>query len=135
MQNLSSLTEHYHGEDWDAIDVIGIDEAQFIPDLVEFVTSAADVLGKTVIVAGLDGDFLRRPFGQVIQCIPYANSVTKLDAMCSMCCDGTPASFTKKLDMDDTSIICVGSGEKFVSVCRMHYACTTRLMSRGIMRT
>lgn len=41
------------------LDVIGIDEAQFFGDLYEFCRKAADQEGKTVIVAGLDGDYLR----------------------------------------------------------------------------
>lgn len=45
------------------MDVIGIDEAQFFDDLLEFCQSAADLDNKTVIVAGLDGDFLR--YGKV----------------------------------------------------------------------
>lgn len=41
------------------LDVIGIDEAQFFEDLYDFCHIAADHDGKTVIVAGLDGDYLR----------------------------------------------------------------------------
>lgn len=41
------------------LDVIGIDEAQFFEDLYDFCREAADHDGKTVIVAGLDGDYLR----------------------------------------------------------------------------
>ena len=41
------------------LDVIGIDEAQFLTDLVSFCQFAADYEGKTLIIAGLDGDFLR----------------------------------------------------------------------------
>jgi len=44
---------------WMQLDVIGIDEAQFFDDLYEFCCKAADGDGKTVIVAGLDGDYLR----------------------------------------------------------------------------
>lgn len=44
---------------WMQLDVIGIDEAQFFDDLYEFCCKAADEDGKTVIVAGLDGDYLR----------------------------------------------------------------------------
>lgn len=44
------------------VDVIGIDEAQFFEDLYEFCCKAADHDGKTVIVAGLDGDYLRYCF-------------------------------------------------------------------------
>jgi thymidine kinase len=42
------------------LEVIGIDEAQFFEDLFEFCQSAADVDRKTLVVAGLDGDFLRQ---------------------------------------------------------------------------
>lgn len=45
--------------------VFAIDEAQFFPDLLEFCRWAADVEHRTVIVAGLDGDFRRKKFGQV----------------------------------------------------------------------
>jgi thymidine kinase len=41
------------------MEVIGIDEAQFFDDLLDFCQGAADLDNKTVIVAGLDGDFLR----------------------------------------------------------------------------
>lgn len=45
--------------------MFAIDEAQFLPDLLEFCTTAADVDRKHVVVAGLDGDFKRQRFGQV----------------------------------------------------------------------
>lgn len=44
---------------WWQLDVIGIDEAQFFEDLYDFCCEAADHDGKKVIVAGLDGDYLR----------------------------------------------------------------------------
>lgn len=47
---------------WLQLDVIGIDEAQFFEDLYDFCRNAADHDGKTVIVAGLDGDYLRYHF-------------------------------------------------------------------------
>ena len=45
--------------------VIAVDEAQFFPDLLDFCKQAADRDAKVVLVAGLDGDFRRRQFGQV----------------------------------------------------------------------
>lgn len=44
--------------------MFAIDEAQFFEDLMEFCVQAADQEGKLVLVAGLDGDFRRQPFGQ-----------------------------------------------------------------------
>lgn len=51
----SALSKH----DILQLDVIGIDEAQFFGDLYDFCREAADRDGKTVIVAGLDGDYMR----------------------------------------------------------------------------
>jgi Thymidine kinase len=47
------------------LQVIAVDEAQFFPDLLDFCAHAADCDAKVVLVAGLDGDFRRRQFGQV----------------------------------------------------------------------
>ena len=46
------------------LQVFAIDEAQFFEDLMEFCVQAAEQDGKLVLVAGLDGDFRRQPFGQ-----------------------------------------------------------------------
>lgn len=53
------------GQAYAATQVIAIDEAQFFPDLLQFCSHAADHEGKQILVAGLDGDFRRAPFGQV----------------------------------------------------------------------
>ena len=53
------------GEEYNRFQVIAIDEAQFLPDLLQFCAHAADVDGKHILLAGLDGDFQRARFGQV----------------------------------------------------------------------
>ncbi|KAG6523835.1 hypothetical protein ZIOFF_013722 [Zingiber officinale] len=70
------------------LDVIGIDEAQFFVDLYDCCYNAADCDQKIVIVAGLDGDYLRQRFGSVLDIIPLANSVTKLTASMSCAASG-----------------------------------------------
>ena len=65
VDTLASLKEVI-GLDYSSVDVIAIDEAQFFPDLVEFCTEASDHDNKYILVAGLDGDFRRQRFGQVI---------------------------------------------------------------------
>ncbi|KAK8576061.1 hypothetical protein V6N13_032624 [Hibiscus sabdariffa] len=100
------------------LDVIGIDEAQFFEDLYDFCCEAADHDGKTVIVAGLDGDYLRRRFGSVLDIIPIANSVMKLMARCEVC--GKQAQFTlRKTDERETELI--GGADVYMPVCRQHY--------------
>lgn len=105
-------------EAYNKLDVIGIDEAQFFEDLYDFCCSAADHDGKTVIVAGLDGDYLRRRFGSVLDIIPLADSVTKLTARCELC--GQRAFFTlRKIQETKTEVI--GGADVYMPVCRQHY--------------
>ena len=54
-----------HADVYRRCDAVAIDEAQFFGDLVDFALTAAERDGKQVILAGLDGDFRRQPFGQV----------------------------------------------------------------------
>ncbi|PNX92192.1 thymidine kinase-like protein, partial [Trifolium pratense] len=83
---------------------VTIDEAQFFEDLYEFCCKAADEDGKIVVVAGLDGDYLRRSFGSVLHIIPIADTVTKLTARCEMC--GKRAFFTlRKTEEKQTELI------------------------------
>lgn len=62
--SLGELRQHL-GDRYHEYNVIAIDEAQFLPDLLEFCTTAADIDHKHIVVAGLDGDFKRQRFGQV----------------------------------------------------------------------
>lgn len=100
-------------------DVVGIDEAQFFGDLFDFV-QRLDRTNTVLLIAGLDGDYMRRPFGQLFQCIPFCDSITKLNAMCSVCRDGTPGIFTKRTS-NGGDTISVGASDKYISVCSKHY--------------
>ncbi|KAG4394567.1 hypothetical protein AAZX31_20G052000 [Glycine max] len=62
LPDLLSFREKYGEDAYQKLDVIGIDEAQFFVDLYEFCCKAADEDGKTVIVAGLDGEALAQSF-------------------------------------------------------------------------
>ncbi|KAG0487251.1 hypothetical protein HPP92_009346 [Vanilla planifolia] len=105
-------------EAYNMLDVIGIDEAQFFEDLYDFCRIAADLDGKTVIVAGLDGDYLRRRFGAVLDIIPLADSLTKLTSRCELC--GRPAFFTlRKTEHIEKEVI--GGADVYMPVCRQHY--------------
>ncbi|XP_073280742.1 thymidine kinase a-like [Primulina huaijiensis] len=115
---LSSLREKLGADAYEKLEVIGIDEAQFFEDLYDFCSKAADHDGKTVIVAGLDGDYLRRSFGQVLDIIPIADSVTKLTARCEVC--GNRAVFTLR-KTDETKTKLIAGAEVYMPVCRKHY--------------
>lgn len=104
-------------------DVIAVDEAQFFVDLKDAVLSWVETLGKIVIVAGLNGDFRRNPFGQIIDLIPYSDTITKLTPFCSECIDkGTmkAAHFTKRTVISESEIL-IGGKEAYIPVCRECY--------------
>jgi len=94
--------------------VIGIDEGQFFSTVVEFAEKMAN-LGKIVIVACLDGTFQRKPFGRVLELIPVAESVTKLNSVCMRCYN--EAAFTKRLG-SETEVEIIGGADKYIAVCR-----------------
>lgn len=95
-------------------DIIGIDEGQFMDNLVEFCVDMANS-GKQVIVAGLDSDFLQRPFPRIAELIPKSEYVTKLHAVC-VCCQGV-ASFSRRLS-DSKDLEVIGGADEYVSTCR-----------------
>ena len=97
-----------------------IEEAQFFPDLVEFVLEAVEVYEKHVIIAGLDGDASRKPFGSLLELIPYADTIVKLKALCKKCRDGTEALFTSK-KTPDIATVDIGGSDKYEALCRKHY--------------
>ncbi|XP_077217048.1 thymidine kinase a-like [Tasmannia lanceolata] len=118
LPDLSMFKTKIGADEYEKLDVIGIDEAQFFEDLYDFCSKAADHDGKTVIVAGLDGDYLRRNFGSVLDIIPLADSVTKLTARCELC--GKRAFFTlRKTEETQTEVI--GGADVYMPVCRQHY--------------
>jgi thymidine kinase len=96
-------------------DVVGIDEGQFFPDIVEFCEEAANQ-GKTVMVAALDGTFERKAFGNIISLIPMAEKVTKLCAVCVYCTK--EAAFTKRV-IESRQIQLIGGAEMYKPVCRL----------------
>ena len=78
-------------------EVIGIDEGQFFPDVVEFSEEMAD-LGKTVIIAALDGTYQRKGFANILDLVPLAEHVIKLTAVCMICFED--GSYTKRITED-----------------------------------
>ena len=99
-------------------DVILINEGQFFSDLYDVVL---DMLShnKKVYICGLDGDFERKKFGQILDLIPLCDKVTKLTSLCSLCKDGTPGIFSMRLTTETQQTL-VGS-DNYIPVCRKCY--------------
>ncbi|MFU1719798.1 thymidine kinase [Bacillus velezensis] len=129
--NGTSMTSHVissSAEIWDHIsestDVIAVDEVQFFGESIIGDLSSLSDKGYRVIAAGLDMDFRGEPFGVVPNLMAVAESVTKLQAVCSVC--GSPASRTQRL-IDgkpasyDDPVILVGASESYEARCRHHH--------------
>jgi thymidine kinase len=95
--------------------VIGIDEGQFLgPELVPVVEKLAR-MGKRVIVAGLDQDYLGRPFEPMPQLLAVAEYITKTLAICMVC--GSPANHTQRLVASSERVL-VGAQGTYEARCR-----------------
>jgi thymidine kinase len=81
---------------------------------VEVATHLADS-GKQVIVAGLDTDYMGRPFSPMPELLSLAESITKTLAICVRC--GNPAKHTQRL-VESTDLIVVGAGGMYEARCR-----------------
>ena len=99
--------------------VIGIDEGQFFTDLYSFV-STAEKYNKIIIISGLDGDYNRKPIGEVLSIIPLCDSVIKLSAYDMIDKDGSSAIFTHRIG-NDTQQILVGDSNKYLALSRKNY--------------
>lgn len=100
-------------------DIIAIDEAQFFNDLYDFVLYCENK-NKSVIISGLDGDSNRKPFGQILMCIPLCDTVIKLKALDMIDKDGSAAIFSKRIVADESQVL-IGSGDKYIAVSRKNY--------------
>ncbi len=96
-------------------EVIGIDEGQFLGDELVDVCQKLANMGKRVIVAGLDTDFMGRPFAPVPHLLSIAEEITKLLAICVRC--GNPAKHTQRL-VGSEELIVVGAQDKYEARCR-----------------
>ena len=111
---VSSAKEMLAKLDW-RTQVIGIDESNFFgPDLVDITAQLADT-GKQVIIAGLDTDFLGRPFSPMPELLCLAESITKTLALCMRC--GNPAKHTQRL-VESDDLIVVGAAGMYEARCR-----------------
>lgn len=105
-------------EDIDSVDSILIDEAQFFPDLFDKVLYMVNKMNKHVYVFGLDGDFQRNKFGQVLDLIPQCDTVEKLHSTCNVCRE--PAIFSHRTCDSDEQVL-VGSQDDYQPLCRRCY--------------
>lgn len=109
--------------------LIIIEEAQFFTGLKEFVINAVEKDKKDVICVGLDGDTKRQPFGELLELIPYCDSVEKRHAFCKRCNTPVAALFTHSEKKSKDDQVEIGGEEIYEPLCRMHYLQCTGVSS------
>ncbi len=99
-----------------SVQVVGIDEAQFfdegIADTVQYLANQ----GIRVIIAGLDQDYLGRPFGSMPALMAIAEYVTKVHAICAVC--GNLANHSYRIARHDKNSVLIGEKDKYEPRCR-----------------
>lgn len=100
-------------------DVFLINEGQFFPDLKICVMELVETYNKTVYVCGLDGDFKRNPFNQIVDLIPLCDEVVKKYSICKGCENGTRALFSHRTSNEKTVKV-IGSSN-YIPLCRKCY--------------
>lgn len=97
------------------VQVVGIDEAQFFDDgLTEVCNKLADS-GVRVIVAGLDMDYLGKPFGPIPSLLAVAEHVTKVHAICMRC--GSIANYSHRMT-EESALVLLGETNNYEPLCR-----------------
>ena len=110
--------------------IVLINEGQFFKDLLEFTNNLLDTNTpdrfKQVYICGLDGDFKRNKFGQLLDLIPYCDNVTKLHSICKRCLnndgqnnDGLNAIFSHRVTGEKDQTL-IGSSA-YIPLCRSCY--------------
>ena len=114
----TQLTTLINNQELEKAEVILINEGQFFDDLYDC-TELWLKKNKKIYISGLDGDFERKKFGQIIDLIPLCDKVTKMTSLCSMCKNGTQGIFSKRITKEKEQMM-VGS-DNYLPVCRYCY--------------
>jgi thymidine kinase len=108
-----------HSDSIHKAETILINEGQFFPDIEEQVKQLVEVSNKRVYICGLDGDFERKPLGNLLQLVPFSDHIIKLKSLCSLCRDGTPGVFSFRTTNEKSQVV-IGSSN-YIPLCRKCY--------------
>ena len=100
------------------VNVVGIDEAQFFDGSIVDVCNELADKGVRIVIAGLDMDFMGKPFGPMPDLLAIAEYVTKLHAICMRCGNLAQYSFRKS---DEEQVVVLGEKDKYEPLCRNCY--------------
>ncbi len=98
------------------VEVVGLDEAQFFDEGLPAICAELSSKGVRVIAAGLDMDFLGRPFGPMPHLLSMAEYVTKVHAICVRC--GALAAFSHRISAG-SDLVQLGEKDSYEPLCRV----------------
>ena len=101
------------------VEVVGVDEAQFFDNSITDVCERLAAAGVRVIVAGLDMDYLGKPFGPMPLLMAKADHVPKLHAICVRC--GAMANYSFRIAAGEDQVL-LGATDSYEPRCRQCYA-------------
>ena len=113
----------------DDVQVVGIDEAQFFDERIVDVVQALANRGVRVIIAGLDTDFLGKPFGPMPALMAIAEDVQKVHAICVRC--GNLANHSHRLSAS-TKLVELGEKDVYEPLCRQCYNAAVAEQKKGL---
>jgi thymidine kinase len=100
------------------VDVVGIDEAQFFDESIVDVCNKLADSGIRILVAGLDMDFMGKPFGPMPALLAIAEYVTKVHAICMRC--GNLAQYSHRKSLE-AQVVLLGEKDIYEPLCRSCY--------------
>lgn len=100
--------------------VILINEGQFFDDIKESVIMLVEEYNKIVYVCGLDGDFKRGTFGNLLNLVPFCDKIEKLPSLCKKCCNGNNAIFSHRTSKNLSQKM-IGGSDEYLPLCRKCY--------------
>lgn len=103
---------------FDSTRVVAIDEVQFFDENITIVVEKLARRGIRVIMAGLDQDFMGKPFGPMADLLAIADNVNKIHAICTVC--GAPATKTFRKNPNESAQVLVGETDLYEARCRAH---------------
>lgn len=113
-EQLNKIIENKYGN-FENVDVMLIDEIQFFDNLDEFIAHWTNA-GKTIIGAGLNSDYRKKPFPNMNNLFSIADKIVHICATCKCC--GEDAPFTKRLVNESKEQVVIGGAESYEPRCR-----------------
>lgn len=101
--------------------MIAIDEVQFFDDSIIEIVEKLIHEKRTIVVSGLDKDYLHNPFSVVEQLKERATKIIQLEALCALCGDQATHTYRKE-NNEKAGQILVGGAETYEARCRLCYA-------------